>query len=62
MTQRKKTLQNGLASGSTKSNLEFDVFLDHAYNVLHALYEEKGSWYVRTIISRWLDDMDEEAE
>ncbi len=42
------------------TDIEFDVLIDHLHAMLRRVYEEKGAWYVRTLIARWLEDMDEE--
>ena len=41
---------------------EWNVFLDHAHNVIRAIHAKEGSWFVRTLIARWLEDLDKEEE
>lgn len=53
-------LPNESRNGLRKTSEEWAVFLDHAHNVIRAIREREGSWYVRTLISRWLEDMDDE--
>ena len=69
MTKRKNGSESGSKNGSQKidvarkiamAEIEWDIFLDHAHNIITAIREKEGSWYVRTLISRWLEDMDDE--
>jgi hypothetical protein len=41
---------------------EWDVFLDHARSIIWAIRAEKGAWYVRTLLARWLEEMDNEED
>lgn len=46
----------------TDNNLEWLVFLDHAYNVIRAIADKEGSEFVRTFIEGVLEEHEEEPD